>query len=327
MEKILSKQVIMNSDIKANYFRFKINLVLITVIGLMSILFACNKIDNPYPPSSALDQSLYPGTWADYVANEWPVFDANTNTNRNVLIEDFTGHKCIFCPAAAALAEDLKHANEGRVFIAGIHAGPTGIGTFQELHAPLYTHDFTNPQGLEIGNYFGTLAGSPFVGNPYGSISRFPVEGYNMHEPSAWSSIVDQIIATNDLKVNLQAKANYYEETRGLFLHTEIEKLNGFTNEIAQVVYLIEDSIVKPQSFPGGVDSINYVHHNVQRNCIDGNAFGKTVTENFKKENGKYYLNYSYKLPSQYAADNMHLLVYVFDKVSNEIYQVIKVDL
>jgi hypothetical protein len=59
-----------------------------------------------------LDTTLYPGNWADYVANEWPTFTANTNIDRNILIEDYTGHKCIFCPAAADLAHQLEVTHE-----------------------------------------------------------------------------------------------------------------------------------------------------------------------------------------------------------------------
>jgi hypothetical protein len=48
---------------------------------------------------------------------------------------------------------------------------------------------------------------------------------------------------------------------------------------------------------------------------------------------GKYYLDYSFILPNQLAqagvttthnAENMHVLIYVYDKVTLEIYQVIK---
>jgi hypothetical protein len=296
----------------------------LVIICALFFLFSCDKVENPYPPSTELDQTIYPGTWSDYQNNEWPEFSQNTNTNRNVLIEDFTGHKCIYCPAAATLAENLAESNEGRVFVAGIHSGPTGIGVFQELQAPLYTHNFTNPQGLEIGNFFGSIAGSPFVGNPWGAISRYPKNGFNTHDPSEWTSIVNEVLNGNSLKVNLQAKVNYYSQTNGFYLHTEVEKLMDLPNEIAQVVYLIEDTITKPQAFPAGKDSLTYVHHHVQRACIDGRAFGRTISETDKNENGKYYLNYSYKIPNQYAVSNLHLLIFIIDKTTHEIYQVIK---
>lgn len=299
-------------------------LILIPLIGWF--LGSCDKVEHPYPVNtSELDTNIYVGNWSDYVASEWPTFTANINTNRNILIEDFTGHKCIYCPAAATVAENIKDANPGRVYIASIHTSPTGIGSFQELHEPLYTHDFTNSQGLEIGTYFGTLPGSTFVGNPWGAVSRILTSGQNTIGPANWESTANSILSANDLKVNLQAKLNYYDQTKGFYLHTEIEKFPSVTNDLAQVVYLIEDSIVKPQSFPGK-DSINYVHHNVHRACIDGKAFGRTLKDSDKDTNGKYYVNYSFKIPSQYNPDNLHVLIYVFDKVTYEIYQVIRVN-
>lgn len=305
------------------------HILLLSFALLITILFnsSCNKVEHPYPEVSDFDTTIYPGAWSEYETTIWPTFTVNTNTNRNVLIEDFTGHKCIFCPFAAELADSLEQANEGRIFVASLHTSPTGIGSFQELHEPLYTHDFTNPQGLEIGTYFGSLPGSAFVGNPYGSFSRLPINGQNVHNPNTWKSLTTSTLTANDLKVNIQGVLNYYDETKGFFLHTEVEKFASVTNDLAQVVYLIEDSIVKPQAFPGGVDSISYIHHNVHRGCIDGRAFGKTLTDADKDINGKYYVNYSYRIPSQYNPANMHVLVYVFDKVTMEIYHVIKLDI
>ena len=146
------------------------------------LLPSCDRITNPYPPlvNLELDTTLYPGNWSDYLANEWPTFTANTNTDRNVLIEDFTGHKCIFCPAAADLAHQLQEANPGRVHVASIHAGVDGIGDFQSVDAE-YTLDFTNPDGLFIGTWFGTNDGG-FVGNPRGPISRVSNGGNIFHQ-------------------------------------------------------------------------------------------------------------------------------------------------
>jgi hypothetical protein len=296
--------------------------IFISLIAL--ILFtSCDKVAHPYPPSLDLDTTIYPGNWVDYESSEWPTFTVNANTNRNILLEDFTGHKCIFCPAAASLAETIEENNSGRVYVASIHVSPNGFGSFQELQEPYYTHNFTNTEGLAVGKYFGEVPGSNFVGNPWGAISRVPVNGQNTLGPSNWTNQTNALISANSLKVNIQSKLNYYEQSKGFYLHTEIENL-GTTNDLAQVVYLLENSIIKPQSFPGGIDSMTYLHHNVMRGCIDGQPFGRILKEIDKKENGKYYLNYSYKIPAQYNPSNMHLLIFVIDKVTNEIYQVIK---
>lgn len=306
-------------------------IVLFSLAIALGIFAGCDKVQNAYPPdlvdTSSLDWSLYPdGDSAHYAQQgHWPTFTANTNTNRNIVIEDFTGHKCTFCPAAAAVAEQLEHDNPGRVFVSAVHASPNGVGNFQETDAT-YTHDFTNTASIEIGTYFGdNLAGSPFQGNPNGTVSRVNHgNGYPVTHPSSWTSATNSMLAANTLKVNIQSDANYFASTRGLFVHTETEVLDsGIDHEnLKIVVQLHEDSIVQPQ-LDGSTIVYDYVHRDVLRGCIDGRTFGQTLDDDHE-ENEKFYFNYSYALPSQYDPSNMHLLIYVRDVTTEEIYQVIK---
>jgi hypothetical protein len=75
------------------------------------------------------------------------------------------------------------------------------------------------------------------------------------------------------------------------------------------------------------------VHRDIFRGTIDNQLWGRTLTSDIL-QNGKYYLDYSAIIPDQlvpqgsastgYNAENMHLLIYVYDKATLEIYQVIK---
>ncbi|MFA9211083.1 MAG: Omp28-related outer membrane protein [Moraxellaceae bacterium] len=300
-------------------------------ILLLVIISSCDKVTNPYPPTSGgngeLDWSLYPdGDSAHYAQNKWPTFIANTNSLRNVLIEDFTGHTCNSCPAAATLAHTLETNNPARVFTATIHTGPTGMGPLQAVQLPDYPTNWTNPQGLEIGKYFGSIPGSAFQGNPRGTINRTNNGGQLTLHPSGWTSKVNSIIAANDLKVNVQAHSNYFASTRGYFLHTELALLDAslVANQLGMVVYLIEDSIIGDQKMSDNSHNPTYVHRDVMRSCIDGKAFGRTISTSNLSTNGNYYLNYSYKLPASYDPTNTHVLIYVYDKTTMEIYQVIE---
>ena len=286
-------------------------------------LFSCDKIDKPFVPgvSTELNTSLYPGDWNTY---PWPTFDANTNTNRNVLIEDYTGHKCVFCPNAAVVAKGIEDANVGRVFVASIHASPGGVGPFQSTDAS-YPNDLTNPMVVKYGEAFES--GYNFTGNPQGTVSRKEFGGVLFQQPGTWSNSTTQILTDNDLKTNLQAKANYYPTTRGLFLHAEIDTMGLASSDISVVVYLIENTFVSKQKFPAGVTDDNYVHHNLHRGNIDNLAFGRDLKMTNLKPNGKYYLDYSYEFPAAYDPANCHLLVYTMNKLTYEIYQVIKVDI
>lgn len=305
----------------------------IALFFLLSLAFAtfnsCDHVTNPFPPQAPLDldTTLYPGNWADYVANEWPSFSANTNINRNILIEDYTGHKCIYCPAAADLAHQMEMAHEGQIFVSSMHVGPFGIGDFQTVTPPDYPLDFTNPQGVEIGTYFGSHDGG-FSGNPRGTINRFNSGGNIFQSPNAWTSIVNTMLSENSLKVNMQSAINYYPQTHGAFLHVEIEKLDPqLTNELGIVAYMLEDSLVGDQKMSDNSHNHTYVHRDIHRGNLNGQAFGRVLGPN-DMTNGKYYVNYSFVVPNQldtsYNPANMHVLIYVYDRSTWEIYQVIR---
>lgn len=295
---------------------------LILILAAVSLI-SCDKVDKPFIPgvSTELNTSLFPGDFATY---PWPTFTQNTNTNRNVLIEDYTGHKCVFCPNAAVIAKGIEDANPTRVFVASVHASPGGIGIFQSVDTQ-YPTDLTNPMVIAYGTTFAN--GFNFTGNPQGTISRKEFGGVMFQAPGNWSNSTTQLMTENDLKTNVQAKINYFPTTRGVFLHAEIDTMNMASADLSVVVYLIENTFVSKQKFPGGVSDDNYVHHNIHRGNIDNRAFGRDLKTSNLKSNGKYYLDYSYELPAAYDPANCHLLVYAMNKTTYEVYQVVKIDL
>jgi Outer membrane protein Omp28 len=310
-------------------------------LGLYFICTACDKVENPYPPTikTDLDTTIYPGMWKDYLANEWPDFSQLTSvTTRNALIEDYTGHNCSFCPAAAAVAHSLVAADPEHVFAASIHASNTtnGMSSFQALNsAQGYTIDFTNAEGLSLGAFFGnTLINSGFYGNPAGSINRTNDQGEYFMATGSWGSHVNAV-KSSVLRVGLNAKLNYFETPKkGFFLHTEVAILDNSleAENLALVAYMMEDSLVGPQNV-SNTFTPNYVHRDIFRGTIDNQIWGRTLNSSYLK-NGKYYLDYSAIVPNQLApstagsgafnAENMHVLVYVYDKTTLEIYQVLK---
>lgn len=294
--------------------------ILFVALAAIFALISCDKVENPFPATiaTALDYSLYPGGDSiAYTATEWPTFSTNPNLSRNVLIEDFTGHQCNNCPSAADTAENLHSDYPNSVFVASIHSGPGGLQAFQETN-PEYPIDWTNESGLEIGEHLGSIPGTVFWGNPYGSISRV-----NGGPESEWRGFTQTTLAS-PLEANVQAVLNYYPSTRGIFLHSEVELINtSLPDSLYTVVYLIEDSIVGKQKMPDNSTNYNYVHREVMRGTVSSGWKGRKLTS-AELDDGKYYFNYSYELPAQYEASNMHLLIYVRNASTEEIYQIIK---
>lgn len=307
-------------------------IIFVLTIGLIGTLNqSCDKVENPTKPPVLLDTTIYPGNWADYPEAVWT---ANTNSLRNVLLEDYTGHTCPNCPAAAVIAKDIEAANTGRVFTSAVHASPGGLSSFQ--WTAVNCGQASNPNDKyctelfcdESTSYGATFAtGYGFFANPMGTFNRTtptgPTSMFGLM--STWGSRVSDIITTNDLKVNIQAQSNYYPSTNGFYLHTETEILEDLSGNYSTVVYLLEDEIIDWQDVSGFADSL-YEHHNVLRGCIDGLAWGRPITGG-SLAGDKTYLDYSYKLPSGKDNTDYHLLIYVYDLATYEILQVIKQDL
>jgi hypothetical protein len=157
------------------------------VVGLFVLtLMSCDKVDNPYENQVTIDidTTLFPGVWADYTNNEYPTFPDNTNTDINVLIEDYTGHKCNNCPDAAEIAHTIHENNPNRIFVASIHVDPGAQLSFQETESSgSYTTDHTNPDAVDYGETFQN--GFNFIGNPQGTVNRKTVDGKMLSIPNA----------------------------------------------------------------------------------------------------------------------------------------------
>ena len=300
--------------------------ILFFLSGTVLLFTSCDKVDYPYEKVASinLDTTLYPnGTWDDYLANEYPTFTQNTNTNVNVLIEDYTGHKCLTCPNAADVAHGVHLNNPNRVFVASIHSGP-GTTSFQSAnpnHTKYYT-DHTNPDGIAYGNEFKN--GYGFFANPQGNVNRAKGNGLMFTLSGMWQSRADDIMNANVLKANIQSVFNYYSSTNGGFLHVEIEKKTSEAINMNSVVYVIQDSLVDWQLMPDNSDNEFYVHRDKHLGSIDNNAFGVNAFTADAAAGDKVILDYSYKIPNGLDASNMHLLIYVYDTDTYEILQVIK---
>lgn len=296
------------------------------IFPLITLTFvSCDKVEFPVVFESELDTSLYPGNFLDY---EYPEFGDNPNTDKNILIADYTGHKCSFCPPAAAKAEEIKDANPDRVFIAAIHGSAEvgGYGDFQKTDA-LYARDFTNPIGLEMASTFFQM-GIGFFGNPSGNVSRVANEDGKFFFPwSDWGDISSEVLAS-ELNVNIQAKSAYFPETKGVYLHTDTEFLNDMNGTFNIVTYIIEDSYVSPQLYriEGGLEVTDtfYVHHDIHRGNVFDETWGRLLASEDISAGTRIRNDFSHVLPDDLNPSNMHFLIVVYNRETFEVEQVIK---
>jgi hypothetical protein len=295
----------------------------IAFVAILPAIASCDKEHQPVIIKTSLDTALYPGNFLDYVP---PTFDQNTNTDKNVLIEDYTGHTCSFCPASNAIAQNIETDNEGRVFAISIHAGPdqNGYGSKQQTENNAdgsYSRNFTTPEGREMATFFA--AGSyGFDANPAGTINRNYYSGQMFVNSPVWDQMTDSVLTT-PLEINLQAKSNYFQETDAVFLHVETEFITDLKGKYNVVVYAVQDEIIDWQYDWALGDIPDYKHHNVHIGNVFNETWGRSVGSGEIAGGTKVVTDFSYKIPVGITKDDMHFVIYVYKRDTYEVMQVI----
>lgn len=203
-----------------------------------------------------------------------PVVDESevANQQRQVLIEEFTGVRCVNCPAGSEAIENLIDIHGEQVIAISIHSG---------FFSPPYNeslYDFRTSDGDQLLSFLG----SP-IGYPSAVVNRklFSGEDDLQLPVNQWASVIDQEL-NQPPAVKLAIKKDYDSETRQLEVQVSIfveEDLTTLDPRLS--VALVEKSVEDYQLTPSGIMA-TYKHKHVFRDMIstfDGNSFIEEPTE------------------------------------------------
>ena len=238
----------------------------------------------------------------------------STQQQRNVLIEDFTGHRCKNCPKASKAIEALVDAYGSRIIGLAIHAGP---GNFTNTNTD-YPTDFTTPEGKAIQNFFGTN----FL--PVGMVNRenWTASGNGHWSPyTNWPTLSSEAIDST-LRIALEASAGV--NNGNLEVSAQGLPQMGLLHDLNIAVLIKESNIVSPQLMPDDTRDSNYVHMNVLRDYVTdtwGESFGTSPMLPGDTLSG----NYSIAWNTDWVQSNAAVVVYVFNPTNYRILQVIEV--
>ena len=172
---------------------------------------------------------------------------------RNVLIEDFTGQRCIFCPdAAEAIAQQQKLYGADKLIAVAFHAGPLAIKSGSGF-VGLRT---------DVGDTYYKYWAVPNV--PKAIINR---RGGVLSKDTWAGRIYDEFAQTTSIGIDL--KCQYEATTRQVEIETDLKTLAEDVKGKLQL-WLVEDSVVAPQLFPNNKVEKEYVHNHVFRAAING---------------------------------------------------------
>lgn len=215
---------------------------------------------------------------------------------RAILIEDFTGQKCINCPTGTEIINGIVETyGEDNVIAVGIHSGPLGFAGNSKTVGLM----------TDTGNeYYTRWDKENKMGQPWVIFNRktSPDSHYNN-----WAAMVGTIISE---KANLSVKiANSYDaKSRTLTTTVGADGVNGTVNGKLQV-WIVEDGVKALQMMPDGKPNKEYVHNHVFRAAVNG-TWGEDVTV---KEGETTTKQYSYVLPEAWDADKIAVVAFVYN--------------
>lgn len=215
---------------------------------------------------------------------------------RAILIEDFTGQKCINCPTGTEIINSIVDTyGEDNVIAVGVHSGPLGFAGNSKTVGLM----------TDTGNeYYTRWDKENKMGQPWVIFNRktSPDSHYNN-----WAAMVGTIISE---KANLSVKiANAYDAaTRTLTTTVGADGVNGTVNGKLQV-WIVEDGVKALQMMPDGKSNKEYIHNHVFRAAVNG-TWGEDVTV---KEGETTTKQYQYVLPEAWNADNIAVVAFVYN--------------
>jgi hypothetical protein len=240
---------------------------------------------------------------------------------RKVLIEDYTGHKCGNCPAAADDLHRIDSIYEGKVIAMAVHAGGFA-GT-----NPLYPTNFMTPDGDIFDNTFGIST----AGNPNGLVNR---KGWGSSDfISGWTTwetkAVPFMSEEADFKISINNTFNSGANQVTSAVTVKANKAVSGTYNLS--VVLVEDSIIAEQldyRLPSGQQRItNYVFMHVLRGSLN-TTWGEQVLNGSWAKNDSIVKTYSNYSLSTYVPKNCHIIAFVYnaDNTSASYYEVMQVE-
>lgn len=263
-----------------------INYIIISLVGLLS--FSCDYVTNVKDPDAPIVKG-----------------------DRKVLVEDYTGHKCGNCPAAADTLKYLEKKYPGQIIPLAIHAG-----FFANIN-PTYPTDFRNP----VGDAYDTQFGISLAGNPNGLINRagYGTGGF-IKSYSTWEGEVVQMLSTA-ARFEIKLSKTYNSGARLLNTKVTVKSLANNSGMYKLVLLLSEDSIIAEQldyRLPSGSQLIpNYEFNHVLRGAIN-NTWGDAVFSSGAVINDSIVKTYNnYSINATYKSSHCHIIAYIYDADPN----------
>lgn len=216
------------------------------------------------------------------------------SANRNVIIEEFTGRGCGYCPIAHRVTHEIMTANPGRVFGVSIHS----VGGLSPTTSPNLNTTIS-----------GTISTAfPHNGIPSGVFNRNTAQGNGINESgSTWVNFVNQQLS-QAAECNVAGMVRVNPDTRLATITVEVYYTGNSSVDMNYLtVMMLQDSILGAQTDygnynPGGWLNGQYVHMHVLRDIITPGVWGEAISPT--TQGTLITKTYEYQIPQSIGSPN-----------------------
>lgn len=256
--------------------------LILTTAAIVFVMISCNKVKGPY------------------------IKEVEVTGNRVVLLEDYTGVKCVNCPAAAATAHELLEKYPNNLVVLSVHAG-------SNAQPPSPTEpDFRTEAGTTWYNSFH------FASNPIGTVDRTQESNSYGYNDGAWGARVQKEINEGQ-SAALLVTPEYNDTTRKLDVNINSMFLKETEGDFYIFAGIMEDSIQAWQIEPAG-PNFHYWHRHMFRAPLNG-TWGQPLFKGYTEVDQSFDTYLSVTLDTMYRAEQCYIVSYIYDNNDKHILQ------
>ena len=227
------------------------------------------------------------------------IYVKQPDVNRKVLVEDFTGQRCVNCPAATLEIEKMQEQfGHDNVIAVGIHSGPLGfkgsaslLGLATELGDEYYSHFAISYQ-------------------PQGLVNRTGKQDYQQ-----WAASVRELIQ-QAAPLTISLDCAYDSVSRQATIDVQALATTGTVDGKLQL-WVVEDSItamqlrynIVDQPTSGQLQDRQYVHNHVLRAAVNG-TWGDEVSISEGQALTKHY---AFTADEAWKTEHLSVVAFVYN--------------
>ncbi|MDR2972083.1 MAG: Omp28-related outer membrane protein [Bacteroidales bacterium] len=281
----------------------KIPLLLTT---LSILLFSCNKIDTSKEVFQIIGQ---------VEVTPWDTAYVQTVIQK-IYIEEFTGHRCTYCPEGARELKAIME-EDSTIIVTAIHC--TSLANAGS--AP-FDKDYKTPMGERLCDDF------KIGGLPKATINRKKIFSDNELglDRARWRNAIKSI-DRNNVRAGIQLKCNVDTVQKEVEAEVIVTIIKELPNPVQLCLVLQQDNIISGQ-IDNGVTIPDYIHNHMLRTGFNGN-YGTPLTPNGmvnaqSKYTTTFKIAYQNSFPNSYIPvkiDHCSVVAYLIDMVTKEVVQ------